>query len=154
MDSLYIIERLLYISTFLNNFYYPNACRIMQVPLCYPNYSLSVGNSTMLPPLINSATNTGSSINRLSHTGLISRPQQQGIGTHNSFSMSQISPGSAIIGSPSRGTGMLMGGQSGHGSGPGMIGMGMGLPVNKPNMRLGGVGISHPGNFPGGKECL
>ena len=105
----------------------------------------------MLPPLINSATNTGSSINRISHTGLMSRPQQS-IGSHNSFSMPQGSPGSALIGSPSRGTGMLMGGQTGHGTGPGMIGMGM--PVSKPNMRLGGVGISQPGNFPGGKECL
>ena len=108
----------------------------------------------MLPPLINSATNTGSSINRLPHSGLMSRPQQQGIGTHNSFSMPQVSP--AIIGSPSRGSGMLMGGQGGHGTGPGMIGMGMGMgmSVSKPNMRLGGVGISQPGNFPGGKECL
>ena len=116
----------------------------------------------MLPPLLNTANNTATPINRLSHTVQLQRPQQPGLSSHNSFAqMPQLTPGSAIIGSPSRGSGMLLGGQGQptHGvlqdtvnrnSAPGMMNMGMGMPTNKHNVRLGGVGISQPGNFPGG----
>ena len=129
------------------------------------NYSLYFsshpsGNSSMLP-MMNSGGGSSSAVSRASLAGQLSRPPQQGLtAPHSSFSMQQqLSPASAVIGSPSHGAGLLMGGQSGHGmaaetgsrnSAPGMMSMNMGLPLNKPNMRLGGVGISQPANFPGG----